>query len=54
MLFRENRGVYGYRCLHQALKQERIILSGKVVRQIMKDENLVVLGMKQKKYDDFG
>ena len=49
-LFRENRGVYGYRRLHQALKQEGIILSEKVVRQIMKDENLVVFGAKQKKY----
>ena len=49
-LFRENRGAYGYRRLHQALKQEGIILSEKVVRQIMQDENLVVFGAKQKKY----
>ena len=34
-LFRENRGVYGYRRLHQAPKQEGIILSEIVVRQIM-------------------
>ena len=52
-LFRENRGVYGYRRLHQALKQEGIILSEKVVRQIMKDENLVVFGAKQKKYSSY-
>ena len=52
-LFRENRGGYGYRRLHQALKQEGIILSEKVVRQIMKDENLVVFGAKQKKYSSY-
>ena len=52
-LFRENRGAYGYRRLHQELKQEGIILSEKVVRQIMKDENLVVFGAKQKKYSSY-
>lgn len=52
-LFRESRGVYGYRRLHQALKQEGIILSEKVVRQIMKDENLAVFPAKQKKYRSY-
>lgn len=52
-LFQENRGVYGYRRLHQALRREGVVLSEKIVRKIMKDENLVVFQAKKAKYSSY-
>lgn len=42
-IFQKNRGVYGYRRIHLALKREGITLSEKVIRHIMKEERLAVL-----------
>ena len=41
-LFTENKGRYGYRRIHALLKCENIIVSEKVIRRIMKEEQLVV------------
>lgn len=41
-LFTENKGRYGYRRIHALLKRENIIVSEKVIRRIMKEEQLVV------------
>lgn len=49
-IFHENRGVYGYRRIHQVLKREGVTLSEKVIRQIMKEEKLVVSVPKRAKY----
>ena len=41
-LFTENKGRYGYRRIHALLKRENIIVSEKVIRRIMKEEQLIV------------
>lgn len=52
-LFQKNRGVYGYRRIHHALRREGIVLSEKTVRKIMKEENLVVFRAKKVKYSSY-
>ena len=52
-LFNENKGRYGYRRIHALLKKENIIVSEKIVRQIMRDNNLVVKVRKAKKYSSY-
>lgn len=46
-IFQENRGVYGYRRIYLALKREGVILSEKIIRRIMKEEELIVLPSKR-------
>ena len=48
-IFHENRGVYGYRRIHLALKRGGITLSEKIIRHIMKDEGLAVFVPKRTK-----
>ena len=52
-LFFENHKRYGYRRIHLLLKREGIILSEKIVRSIMKEENLIVRAIRQKKYNSY-
>ena len=52
-LFHENRGIYGCRRIHIALKREGITVSEKVIRRIMWEENPVVSMPKQKKYNSY-
>ena len=52
-LFHENRGIYGYRRIHLALKREGLTISEKVVRRIMQEENLVVSTSKRRKYNSY-
>ena len=52
-LFYENRGVYGYRRIHLALRREGVTISEKVIRRIMQEEDLVALTPKQKKYNSY-
>ena len=52
-VFYENRGVYGYRRIHRALKREGITLSEKVIRHIMKEEGLAVFVPKRAKYSSY-
>ncbi len=53
ILFFENHKRYGYRRIHLLLKREGIILSEKIVRSIMKEENLIVRAIRQKKYNSY-
>ena len=48
-LFAEAKGRYGYRRIHCLLKRNGIIVSEKVVRRIMSDEQLVVKKTKKRK-----
>ena len=52
-LFKENKERYGYRRIHSLLRKDNIIVSEKIVRQIMKDNNLVVKVRKHKKYSSY-
>ena len=49
----ENRGVYGYRRIHLALKKGGITLSEKVIRHIMKEDGLSVFVPKRAKYSSY-
>ena len=49
----ENHKRYGYRRIHLLLKREGIIISEKIVRSIMKEENLIVRIIRQKKYSSY-
>lgn len=52
-LFEENRGRYGYRRIHMALKREETTVSEKVVCHIMSEENLVVATKRKRKYSSY-
>lgn len=52
-IFSKNYSCYGYRRIWLALKQEGIIVSEKVVRRIMKQENLIALRPKRRKYNSY-
>lgn len=52
-LFKENKERYGYRRINVLLRKENIIVSEKIVRQIMRDNNLVVKVRKLKKYNSY-
>lgn len=51
--FHENRGVYGYRRIHLALKRKGITLSEKVIRHMMKEEGLTAFVPKRAKYSSY-
>lgn len=52
-LFKDNKERYGYRRINALLRRENIVVSEKIVRQIMKDNNLVVKVRKLKKYNSY-
>ena len=52
-LFTENRNRYGYRRIHALLKREDIIVSEKIVRRIMQEENLVVKVKRTTRYNSY-
>lgn len=52
-LFHDNRDVFGYRKIHMLLKNQGITLSEKVIRRIMKDENLIIKKRKRCKYNSY-
>jgi len=52
-LFAENRSCYGYRRIYQQLKKLGITVSEKIVRSIMKSENLAVKSKRIKKYSSY-
>lgn len=51
--FNESRKTYGYRRIHCVLKNKSIKVSEKVIRKIMKEENLVVYTKKKRKYNSY-
>lgn len=52
-IFAENKGRYGYRHIYGMLVKECCTVSEKVIRRIMKQENLVVGTRKKKKYSSY-
>lgn len=52
-LFKENMERYGYRRINTLLRKENIIISEKIVRQIMRENNLLVKVRKLKKYNSY-
>ena len=52
-IFEKNKRRYGYRRIHATLKSIGIVLSEKVVRQIMREENLIAKTIKMKKYSSY-
>lgn len=52
-LFTENKNRYGYRRIHAMLKREDFIVSEKIVRRIMHEENLVVKVKRTAKYNSY-
>ena len=52
-LFHDNRDVFGYRKIHMLLKNQGITLSEKVIRRIMKDENLIIKKRRRRKYNSY-
>ena len=52
-VFHENRGVYGYRRIHLALKRKGITLSEKGIRHMMKEKRLAALVPKRAKYSSY-
>jgi hypothetical protein len=51
--FHENKDCYGYRRMHGFLKKSGYMISEKVVRRLMKEENLIVYKAKKKKYSSY-
>lgn len=51
--FDESASRYGYRRIHSVIKSAEIIVSEKVIRRIMKEEQLIVLNIKRKKYNSY-
>ena len=52
-VFHENRGVYGCRQIHLALKQKGITLSEKVIRHMMREKGLDAFVPKRAKYSSY-
>lgn len=52
-IFTENKNCYGYRRIHGHLNNIGINISEKVIRKIMKTENLIVCKKRTKKYNSY-
>ena len=52
-IFDEASQCYGYRRIHAVLKREGYIISEKVVRRIMREDNLIVPISRRKKYSSY-
>lgn len=52
-IFHNNRNCYGYRRIHGELKNMKITVSEKVVRRIMKEDNLIVYQKRTRKYNSY-
>lgn len=52
-LFHDNRDIFGYRKIHMLLRKEGIIVSEKIVRRIMKQEELIVKQRHRFKYNSY-
>lgn len=53
VLFHENRDSFGYRKIYMLLQKEGSIVSEKVIRRIMKEENLTVKQKRSRKYNSY-
>lgn len=52
-IFNKNYQSYGYRRIKTELRKHEIIISGKVIRKLMKEENLFVINIKKKKFNSY-
>ena len=52
-IFEENRSCYGYRRIHAILLRENFRVSEKVIRRLMKEENLTVKIRRTRKYNSY-
>lgn len=52
-LFISNKERYGYRRIHCLLRRDGIVVSEKVIRRIMRDEQLTAKNMKRRKYNSY-
>lgn len=52
-IFNKNYKCYGYRRIYDELKNQETIVSEKIIRRIMKEEELIVYQPKQKKYSSY-
>lgn len=52
-IFEENKRRYGYRRIHALLLRKGICISEKIVRRIMSEANLVVIGKRRRKYSSY-
>jgi transposase InsO family protein/transposase-like protein len=52
-VFDESSSRYGYRRIHSSLKNDKITVSEKVIRQIMQEDKLIVPNVKRKKYNSY-
>lgn len=52
-VFVESSSRYGYRRIHSVISSVGMIVSEKVIRRIMKEENLIVPNIKRKKYSSY-
>ena len=52
-IFNKNYKTYGYRRIYLALKNKGIVVSEKVIRNLMKQNGLIVYQPKQKKYSSY-
>ena len=52
-IFHSNYDAYGYRRIYSALKQQKICISEKVIRRIMKRDGLVVTVKRRRKYNSY-
>jgi transposase InsO family protein/transposase-like protein len=53
IIFSECYDCYGYRRIHAVLQQDGFCVSEKVIRRIMREEQLFVLPVKKKKYNSY-
>lgn len=52
-IFSSSGNTYGYRRIHQTMKNGGITISEKVIRRLMDEENLVVVSARRKKYSSY-
>ncbi|NCB44821.1 MAG: IS3 family transposase [Clostridia bacterium] len=52
-VFNDNSKCYGYRRIHSVIKSTGIAISEKVIRRIMKEEQLLISSKKGKKYNSY-
>jgi transposase InsO family protein len=52
-IYAESGSTYGYRRIHSVLKTSKIRISEKVIRKIMKEDNLTVTITRRRKYSSY-
>lgn len=53
LLFHENKQRYEYRRIYGLLKRENITVSEKIIRQIMREDGLIVSSKRRRKYSSY-